>query len=326
MAPVPLAIGPGRDQLRFTTPLPDRLGVHSSFGDVLLTLTRGLSGKQEDHIHTARSFGLSRIGDQALIRGTHPASISAAYSISHLLAITYLPVEYSFSPTRARPAHGRKVPGTDWYLPREQAGVVRPATKGEQRAAIAGDSLPPGARTVGGGLVNSQKLRPEFGMDGGYYEFANEEYFHIEVDDDGAVVLWSSDLTADAAVSIVEKFLGHPTVDCHGFLVSTSGVGVDEASPRVIDQVKKDPGKFRMLSIGFDDCIVTWRRAQKKMATHKVPHIELSYSARDVNTKILLELMRGTGSENVRSALAKGGWDLIQSLVGPGPARERAKR
>lgn len=297
--PSPHATKRRKLQMRLTTPLPGRIRRASPHADVLVALSSGLAGKREEHKVVAHHLGLHRWGDQALLRGRDRDRMGLAYEIKHLVTITHLDYEVStldILPTSSQESAGlRRIPGTDYRL-------RGPDTAGRH------DS------TEWVGVVRHLELIPESGLEGGFYEYENDEYIQIEVADDGGSVVWSSDLPARDLAERLASLLGAPDPRCYGLTVDESGKSFEDESLAVLKRAQQPAYRLRSFLVGYPDAVVSWRRAQVKMSGGTVPHVEVAMSCARFNISQLLQLIDETGTPAVKANLARNNAPLIQSL------------
>lgn len=282
------SVGPHRNQKRLVVPDPTRIRSCTPGGDVLVALARGSAGKKKKHRRIARSLGLRRFGDQAVLRRDDRSRLGMAFRIGHLVAITFMdrPLPRDFMADQAS--------GTDL------AKVLYPPP-GDTRFARWWKQL---AAEDWVGLVRAVDLIPDTGVDGGYFEFKNEEYFQIEVSDEGASVQWSSQAAADVFVGRLVDLVGAPPHLNASYLVYTDGEIEDDVdTAEAVEAARHRADDLRLFTLCYEDNAVSWRRAAIKVRDGHIPHVQLAMSAEELDYDVLIELIDATATSEVRNNL-----------------------
>lgn len=152
------------------------------------------------------------------------------------------------------------------------------------------------------------------GVQGKFYEFADDEYVQVETDDEGAVVLWSSDKPLADALESMSKFVGLPSQDVDGYLVTHSSDPVDLPSSDLVELALKDPSAVTYMVAAYGLASISWRGSQVKLKEGTTPHVECSIAGQHVNLKDLRHLIASTATQRVIEAVQEQAGPLVKAL------------
>lgn len=266
-------------------------------GDAVIELLGSLSGEKPRARETARSLKLDRPHDKALGHSSDRSFVGRALKYPHLFRVIVLGEEVVLDrPAKPRPKH-RKQP---------------PAPADSESDAEGEDA---GAGRLWGALMNHDRYGSEDrSIRGDFFEFPDEEYVQVEVDEDGGVVLWSSDLSVDQVISNVHRIVGSPSSDEAGYISRVKGPPHETSSADAEANALSDPDSVLYFVAGYGLASVSWRTARVKLRGGQKPWVECSIAGRHLDVKTVSQLLDQMGSAHVREAISSSTSPIRKAL------------
>lgn len=149
-----------------------------------------------------------------------------------------------------------------------------------------------------------------------YAEFANEEYIHIETDEDGQTVMWSSSMRLVDFLEQSRTIMGVPADNKDWWsYVSFHGGNSIEGSPAEVEALAKaNADEVVYYTCGYEDAVTAWRSPRVKMKVGSIPYVEATIASDHLTKERAMALLSVTATAEVIKAVGLNPTPLLRRL------------
>lgn len=151
-----------------------------------------------------------------------------------------------------------------------------------------------------------------------FAQFLGEEYIQVERASDGVGLQWSGNVAVSQCVKLAHESLreqASSSLRCVSYVSIPSDPTLEELPTPDMEQLVESRGaEITWLSAGYENCVVGWRGARRKLVTDSVSHREIAFSAETTNPQRLFDYIGKTATPQVISALRMSTQPLLNAL------------
>lgn len=259
---------------------PDRVRCGTR-GDLVIELRVSPEHEQWKQYETARSLRLTSRGDQALGFASDHAFVGRAAKYPHLFStrdlgqVAVLPSHSRTAVPPHRRTHAQRLREDAYFF--AWTRLMRAVEYPSEASDISGN----------------------------FFKLPYDEYVQVEVDPEGAVVLWSSNSSLIDAFSEAGKTLGAPAEADWGYVVLLDGSTAEASSQEVWQIAQKSAASVALCVIGYPEESFSWRSPRIKLQDGQRSLAECSLAGAAISLSHLERLCSQTATEYARTALAE---------------------